>query len=259
MGGTARELGRISVNPDGSFQSEVSWDSSRFETPLPIGRQVLQVVGYDEEGNQTVVNLTINVAQGPPSPELNLAEGALPDLNPGNFLATSGGTPESVSIRGDETNNTVIIEGTGGWSFTLQVTGQSGSVDTSDDTPTPRFISGSTHSLTGLGFMPGTIASVWFFSDPTLVSTVEIDDNGQLATEFLIDSRVIPIGEHTLQLQGVGEDGLIKAANVGVIVFESESPSGPPAPTNLWWFAAAFLLVALLVAAWLVWRRRTTS
>jgi hypothetical protein len=205
------------------------------------------------------VEVTINVAQGPPAPEPNLAEGALPDLNPGNFLATSGGTPESASIRGDETNNTVIFEGTGGWSFTLQVTPQSGSVDVGDDPPTPRFTSGSTHSLTGLGFMPGTIASVWFFSDPTLVSTVEIDDAGQLTTEFLVDSRVIPLGEHTLQFQGVGEDGLIKAANVGVVVFEEETPSATPAQTHLWWFVAAFLLLAIAVAAWLVWRRRTSS
>ncbi len=34
-------------------------------------------------------------------------------------------------------------------------------------------------------------------------------------------SRFAILGEHTLQLQGVAEDGFVKAANLGVVVQES--------------------------------------
>ena len=78
--------------------------------------------------------------------------------------------------------------------------------------------------------MPGTRADVWLFSDPTLVGTVDIAEDGTFTASFAVDSNVVPTGDHTLQIQGVGDDGFVRAANLGVVV---EDPvSTPLAPMD---------------------------
>jgi hypothetical protein len=68
----------------------------------------------------------------------------------------------------------------------------------------------------------------------------------------LVDSRLIAPGEHTLQIQGVGTDGYIKAANLGVLVEQPGELTTESASGLLWWalgvFALALVLVFLLVA-----------
>jgi hypothetical protein len=50
--------------------------------------------------------------------------------------------------------------------------------------------------------MPGTRADVWLFSEPTLLGTVTIDDEGRFDGEVNIDGRVIAVGNHTLPVTG---------------------------------------------------------
>jgi hypothetical protein len=109
--------------------------------------------------------------------------------------------------------------------------------------------------------MAGTRADVWLFSEPTLVGTALIDANGEFTGEVSIDPNLIPAGEHTLQLQGVGTDGYVKAANLGVLV--EEAGSGAPAPdaggfpwSFLWWILAG---IVALGALWFGLRRRRSS
>ena len=94
--------------------------------------------------------------------------------------------------------------------------------------------------------MPGTRADVWLFSDPTLLGSVEIDSEGKFNGQFLLDSGVVITGEHTLQLQGVGEDGYVKAANLGVLVKDSAGATQEATSGFLWW---VWLLAGLLIVA----------
>jgi hypothetical protein len=115
--------------------------------------------------------------------------------------------------------------------------------------------------VSGDGFMPGTRADVWLFSDPTLLGSVEIDAEGKFNGQVLLDSNVVITGEHTLQLQGVGEDGYVRAANLGVVVKDPTvaTPTQEAASGFLWW---VWLLAALVVAAAVtaaVMRSRRTS
>ena len=108
----------------------------------------------------------------------------------------------------------------------------------------------------GSGFMPGTLATVWLFSEPTRMTTVTIDENGEFSSEFLVDARLIAPGEHTLQVQGVGADGFIKAANLGVLVEQPLELTTDSASGLLWWVAGALLLLLLAVLFVIVARRR---
>jgi hypothetical protein len=94
------------------------------------------------------------------------------------------------------------------------------------------------------------------------LGTVTVDENGEFTGEVNIDANMVPVGEHTLQLQGVGEDGYVKAANMGVLVddpIEAMPTAVESAGWLLWWVAGAFLLLLLVVMFVIVARRRRSQ
>jgi hypothetical protein len=213
--------------------------------PVPIGRQVLQVVGYDERGNQTVVDMTINIGQGVPAPEPNRQAGALPALLAGQSLATSGGIPESVVVRAMPEDRIMMIDGTG-WAISVNVYLADAVTENSEGDALLSLERSSSGTAGGSGFLPGTLATVWLFSEPTLMATVTVDDAGSFSADFLVDGRLISPGEHTLQIQGVGADGFIKAANLGVVVEEPVQLTSDSASGLLYW-VVGLMFVAILV------------
>ena len=255
-GNDSRELARIPVRSDGTFASDLSFEAGAVELPVPIGRQVLQVVGYDEQGNQTVVDMTINIGQGVPAPEPNRQIGELPALTAGQSLATSGGIPETVSVTGAPETGNVVVEGSG-WVISVNAERDNGVVENADGNVLVRLNPSSVGTTFGNGFLPGTLATVWLFSEPTLMTAVTVDDNGEFSAEFLVDARLIAPGEHTLQVQGVGSDGYIKAANLGVLVEQPVEVTAESASGLLWWVVGAFLLVLLFLLLLLARRRRS--
>jgi len=251
-----RELGRLAVNADGELTGEVELSSSLGEDPLPIGRQTLQVTGYDADGNQAVVEMPVNIAQGPPSPEPNREAGALPDLSPGQSLGTSAGVPTRVTVTPFAEQRVVAVDG-GDWSFSVAVAGANGEVGGTSEEPLIRMTQSGQGSITGDGFQPGTVASLWMFSNPTLLGTVTVSEDGMFNAEFLVDAQFLPVGEHTLQIQGVGTDGFIKAANLGVLV--DAAPARTTADSALsmtWWVSAVVILVAAMIVVLIARRRR---
>jgi len=79
---------------------------------------------------------------------------------------------------------------------------------------------------------------------------VTVGEDGSFTTEFVVDSQFLPVGAHTLQIQGVGDDGFIKAANLGVDVQEPVELTIQSATGLLWWVVGAF--VTLMVVFFLV-------
>ena len=254
-GGDSRELARIPVRSDGTFTSDLRFEAGSMEMPVPVGRQVLQVVGYDEQGNQTVVDMTVNVGQGVPAPEPNRQVGELPVLSLGQSLSTSGGIPETVVVTALPDVGSVVVEGSG-WTVSVNADRDNGVVENSDGSLLVRLGQSSVGDTVGTGFMPGTLATVWLFSDPTVMATVTVDDSGGFSAEFLVDARLIAPGEHTLQVQGVGADGYIKAANLGVLVEQPVEVTSESASGVLWWVASGLLLFLLVLFFVIVARRR---
>jgi hypothetical protein len=259
-GSNAKELTRIPVTSDGSFDGSATFATRSNEAPLPIGKNLLQLVSLDENGDQLVVEMTVNIAQGAPAPEQNRIAGVVPTMSPGQSIATSGGEPVPVTITPVSDQKLAVVEGDG-WTMAVKVTSDQGGVEPADGGALLRLVRNESAMVSGSGFMPGTRADVWLFSDPTLLGTVTVDENGEFTGEVNIDPSMIPVGEHTLQLQGVGEDGYVKAANMGVLVDDpttAANTTGEQSLTLIWWVLAATLLAALMI--WLlVARRRRTS
>lgn len=257
-GEASRELARVPVRTNGTFVTQLSFTARQTETPVPVGRQVMQVTGFDSRGEQTVVDMTINVAQGPPTPEPNRREGRLPQLTLGSSLATSAGIPTVANILAVPEQNLLSV-GDGQWLITAGVEGQTAAIQGTAGGPVLRLVQGSGAYASGDGFLPGTTASVWMFSDPTLMGTTSVNEDGFFTLEFFVDPQFLAAGAHTLQIQGVGVDGFIKAANLGVLVDDDVIVAANSAPMLLGW--VGWFLVALVgtVLAIIVGTRRTSG
>lgn len=176
-------------------------------------------------------------------------------LSAGQSLATSGGMPQDVSVTGLPEAGNVVVEGPN-WVVNVNADRDNGVVETDDGQVLVRLDQSFVGTTSGSGFMAGTLASVWLFSEPTLMATVTVDDNGEFSSEFLVDARLIAPGEPTLQVQGVGQDGLVKAANLGVVVEQPVALTSEGASSWLLWVVGLLLLALLITLFFFLARRR---
>jgi hypothetical protein len=254
-GSNSREIARIPVDATGSFSGDALFGATPSEVPLPIGRHVLQMVTVDENRQQTVVEMTVNIAQPPPAPELNRSTNERPALLPGQSIATNGGQPEAVTVTPIPDQKQATIQGDG-WSMAVGVEGENGGVSSGEGGAVVTFVRDQGAVVSGEGFMPGTRADVWLFSDPTLLGTVDIDENGEFNGTVNIDGNVVTVGEHTLQLQGVGEDGYVRSANLGVTVADEAPALTEETSGSFLWLLLAALGVVGAAAGGTWWYRR---
>lgn len=259
QGDNAKQIAQIEADATGTFNGDAVFATQRTEPPLPVGPQVLQIVSLDDTGQQVVMEMAVVIAQPPPAPEFDRSVDALPTLPPGQSIATEAGLPVQVAVRGETENRQAVIEADD-WSMAIAVAGQEASVEeTPEGGASLTFVRDETASVQGSGFMPGTRADVWLFSEPTLLGTVTIDDNGEFNGEISVDGRIVTIGEHTLQLQGVGFDGYVRSANLGVVVKDADAEvatTADVAASFAWWFWIIGLFALLLVAIIAYWLYR---
>ncbi|GEM_PF-1467887 len=229
------ELGRYEIGDDGSFSRPVALDTMPSSSmPIAIGPQVLQIVSYDSDGNQIVLDLLVNVTQPLPAPEFNRSTGEIPGLLPGNSLATRAGIPVPLTVTGLSDQKLVVLEGDG-WSIGLNVVNDSGTVESTEGGASVTLVRDKPLEISGIGFMPGTRADVWLFSDPTLVGSAIVTETGEFVAEMLVDSNFVAVGEHTIQLQGIGEDGYVRSANLGVSVGDNITATETLGASAPWW------------------------
>jgi hypothetical protein len=261
-GSSPLELGTLTVGRDGTVDAPVSFSNQPGQKPLPIGRQVIQMSGVDENGQVTVFEMTVNVAQGGPRPEPNLVLNALPALQAGESLATSAGIPETVTVTTIPERRQVDVT-SGEWAFQVALPQGAGDVQQVPSGATITLLQSENALVSGLGFQPGTRVDVWLFSDPTLLDSFTVTPDGTFTGTVFLDPRFASIGQHTLQLQGVGSDGLIKAANLGVEVQVSADDNAvatSAASLSLLWWTLGIIAVTLLgIALWWAGSRRRSS
>jgi len=217
--GSFIEMPALEVNAEGAFEGSLTFGTSPRSKPMPIGQRFIQIVGLDEDGIETVLDIPVTIAQPLPAPEANRVNGERPVLELGQTLALNAGAPETVTVR--RSTSMTSVEGDG-WVFTVETDAPDTTLDAMS------FTRDAPVAFSGEGFMPGTRADVWLFSDPTLLGTVDIKEDGTFTALFAVDSAFVPTGNHTLQIQGVGDDGFVRAANLGVQVVDPlDSPIAP--------------------------------
>ena len=248
--GSFAELPSFSVGEDGSVSGDLRLDTPGSQRPLQIGAFSLQFVGQDEDDNEIVVDVPIEVRQPDPAPEVNRFSGDRPALSVNELVAFNGGAPENVVSEASADG--------------VSITGADWQMAVGDGDPGTEglnFTPGEANTVAGEGFMPGTRVDIWLFSTPMLAGSLEVNDEGEFSSEFVVD---VATGNHTLQIQGVGADGFIRAANLGVTVVEptTEAMNGAEQTTSsgmtwLWW-VIGLLLVTGAGAGALLWLSRRT-
>jgi hypothetical protein len=169
QGGNAKELARIPVDDTGSFSGDAPFSTRTNEAPMPVGKQVLQIVTTNDEGFQTVVEMTVNIAQSVPEPERTRSNGQVPELTPGQSIATNAGVPTPVTVTPRPAQKQATVEGDG-WGIAVDIpAAEGGVVETPDGGALLELIRDEAAVVSGDGFMPGTRADVWLMSDPTLL------------------------------------------------------------------------------------------
>ena len=211
--GSAIELPAVNVAADGSFEAALTLESSNRSKPLPIGQQSIQVLGVNEQGKETMLAIPVIIAQPAPAPATSLINGQRPALGPGESSGLNAG--DEIPVSTTQSGSWTEIGGEG-WS--VKVSGTTKGAE-------PKAVKMERDKLfevRGSGFMPGTRAEVWLFSTPVLLGTVDILEDGTFISEFLPSTNFVPVGNHTLQIQGVGVDGFVRAANLGVEMADQE-------------------------------------
>jgi len=250
--GSFAELPSFSVGEDGSVSADLSLDTPGSQRPLPIGAFSLQFVGQDEDDNEIVVDVPIEVRQPDPAPEVNRLSGDRPALSVNEMVAFNGGAPENVASEATDDG--------------VSITGADWNMAVGDGDPGAEglnFTPGSANTVAGEGFMPGTRVDIWLFSTPTLAGSLEVNEDGTFSSEFVVD---MASGNHTLQIQGVGADGFIRAANLGVTVVEptTEAMNAAEQSTSsgltwLWWVIGVMAVAGIGVGTILWLSRRSTA
>jgi hypothetical protein len=250
--GSFAELPSLSIGEDGSVSADLSLDTPGSQRPLPIGVFSLQFVGQDEDNNEIVVDVPIEVRQPDPAPEVNRLSGDRPALNLNELVAFNGGAPENVASEATDDG--------------VSITGADWNMAVGDGDPGAEglnFTPGSANTVAGEGFMPGTRVDIWLFSTPTLAGSLEVNEDGTFSSEFVVD---VASGSHTLQIQGVGADGFIRAANLGVTVSEPTAAAMTSAEAStaggmawLWWVIGVMAVAGIGVGTILWLSRRSTA
>ena len=137
-------------------------------------------------------------------------EAGLPELKPLQSIAIVDGKPVSVTLEPDSSGEALIASGAG---FKVSLKAET-KLDTSGKLTLTK---GGVVVLSGSGFAPNTEVVIWLFSEPKRLGVITTDENGSFSGEVSVPSG-IPVGEHTVQLNGETHDGKSRSVAVGVEV-----------------------------------------
>lgn len=189
----------------------------------------------------------------------SLASPVLPTLSPQESMAYENGSPVVIELVTTDNQNGYVLRGTN-WEVALEATDPSGAPLRLDETGNIILNTDRIVRFQGTGFAPGSIIKLWLFSDPTSLTDVRADSSGSFAGSSELPFG-ISNGEHTVQLNGITEDGQVRSVSLGVLV----QPNVITAPTitpidfaPLWNLALITAGVAMMFLLALIGRRRWT-
>lgn len=222
---------------------------------------VLLVLGPTIPEAPTTPNTTTPPASPAPTlPPVDPApisvDGTLPELPAGTSLGFENGAPIPVVVEKISTGGWQMRGD--GFDLTLDVPNS----DVDEATGLVTLEQNKTVAVSGSGFQPGSLVDVWVLPDGRVTSqavTVQaaaavylgqvlVGPDGSFSAELPVGNE-IPVGEHTLQVNGTSLDGNSRSLNLGVQILGSgiELPvTGRPSGLIAW--ATLVLLAGLVVA-----------
>jgi hypothetical protein len=145
----------------------------------------------------------------------------LPSLKPLESMAIVNGSSVPFTLTPDVSRTGLVIEG-GNFAVTLAATSAEGSDTNLNSQGELVLTSGMFATFSGTGFAPNTEIVVWMFSTPRQLGTVVTDESGNFVGKLPIPTDM-EAGDHTVQLNGLTEDGETRSLAVGVELAQADS------------------------------------
>jgi hypothetical protein len=216
------------------------------------------VTSPGESGVETTVPpTTVPPTTVPPSSVVPVpvsVEGALPQLAPGEVVVYEDGVPVVVQVFVDDDTELVVLAST----FELRLSGECSegcTITTNDDGRETLILEeDGLANVTGVGFEPGSSVYVWLFSEPRFLGELTVNADGTFAGSVALGD--VEIGEHTLQVNGVSQQGSQRSANLGVVVNPLGLTGGvlPTAGSNqqplAWLLMIVMLTMGVMFTRW---------
>jgi hypothetical protein len=229
----------IAANDVGSsFQSLAGVGTPRAPTSLPpgIGNLITSPVPTSTPPStspSTTVPVTSPsttvppVTTLPPTPAgVDPATGEPPVVPPGEVTVEVGGVPVAAQVEVVSPLEVVVRSPGFDMSIVAECATGCGVTTDADGQPVIQLEASGNVRVEGTGFMPGTVAYVWLFSEPRLLGVVTVKADGTFEGSLPLGG--LDQGQHTLQVNGTNANGRPKAANLGVIVNQASAPIPGP-------------------------------
>jgi hypothetical protein len=136
-----------------------------------------------------------------------------------------------------------------------------------DSTGRVQMVRSNSVETEGVGLSPNSEFAVYLFSEPMLLGIGKTDSLGNFYASFLVENK-IPLGQHTLQVNGILASGKSSSISLPVVVVESvKTPRSNAMPSSIMaddanylfgiplYVVWSLLFLLLLIIAWLVRRR----
>ncbi|MEV6926313.1 MBG domain-containing protein [Dactylosporangium sp. NPDC051485] len=217
----------VSTTPPGLAGVAVTYNASGTAPRKPgTYRVVATLDNPDWVAAPVVARLTL--AQPAPAPVRNPITGTRPQLAPNAALSMVGGTTSAIT-RAPDQGGGLKLTGSG---FTAAVAALSASRVRQPLDADGRLVVDRKHEVlvAMTGFAANTRADVWLFSDPVLVGRVTAGADGSVNATLPVPAS-LPVGEHTLQVNGLTADGRQRSLAVGLVLVDAPGTPTPAAST----------------------------
>jgi hypothetical protein len=178
----------------------------------------------------------------------------LPNLEPSDSLAYENGSQVQIQLIRTDTDSGYILRGDS-WQVVLEAEDSSGQPVRLDENANLILNEDHIVEFSGQGFAPGSMVKIWLFSEPTELSEVLADASGNFVGRALIPEGT-PVGEHTIQLNGLTKDGQLRSVAIGVVI--QPALLAAPAPIDITGLMNGLLILSagVLLFFFILWRRR---
>lgn len=177
-----------------------------------------RVAAVNAAGTGAFSAVTVATVPSAPVPDQT---GELPEPAPGKAVVTVDGKPQAVSL--EVIDNSYLRLSSDGFSMDLASIGINDQlIPITDIEAVIRIIRGEGASVQvkGFGFEPGTVITLYVFSEPQMLGHVPVRENGTFEGTLAIPAD-LELGRHTLQANGVVRNTKeVQSVSVGVLVVE---------------------------------------
>lgn len=253
-----------SSNSDGSSDSGNSGNQAgQDETSAPAGDFTVRLVpeleatpGVIYSDQNPMPQVLEDLLSGPIAYELDSLSGLakLPENEPKVLIAFENGKVVNATLIKNAAKTGFIIKADG-WELEIKAQDSTGSDLKLDANGDIVLNSDRTIVFRGEGFAPGSYVQPWLFSSPIQLDKVLVAADGTFTGKGFVPEG-IEAGHHTIQVNGVSRDGLIRSAAIGITV-KPVAFAGGSAEFN--WIAFNGFAIALLMLVaifWLIIARR---